>query len=98
MGETRIAPDLNDSEFYRYFGDFEDAMTAILMKRTLAGMRARDIVRGLDLLASLPEVDPARISGIGRHGGAVPMLYAAVFDPRLQSIALENMLLSYDAV
>jgi cephalosporin-C deacetylase-like acetyl esterase len=98
MGETRIAPDLNDSEFYRYFGDFEDAMTGILMKHTLVGMRARDIVRGLDVLAALPEVDPARISGIGRHGGAVPMLYAAAFDLRLRSISLENMLVSYDAV
>ena len=98
MGETRIAPDLNDTEFYRYFGDFEDAMTGILMKRTLVGMRARDIVRGLDLLAAMPEVDAARISGIGRRGGAVPMLYAAVFDSRLKSVSLENMLVSYDAV
>jgi cephalosporin-C deacetylase-like acetyl esterase len=98
MGETRINPDLNDTEFYRYFGDYEDAMTAILMNRTLAAMRARDIVRGLDVLAAQPEVDPARLSGIGRHGAAVPLLYAAVFDPRLKSVSLEDMLLSYDAV
>ncbi|HZU25969.1 MAG TPA: acetylxylan esterase [Bryobacteraceae bacterium] len=98
LGETRIAADVNASEFYRYFGDYEDAMTAILMKRTLAGMRARDIVRGLDLLAARPDVNTAGISGIGRQGGAIPMLYAAVFDSRLQSIALENMLLSYDSV
>jgi cephalosporin-C deacetylase-like acetyl esterase len=98
MGETRIAPDLNDSEFYRYFGDFEDAMTGILTSRTLVAMRARDIVRGVDLLASQPDVDPGRLSGIGRHGAAVPMLYAAVFDARLKSVSLENMLVSYDAV
>jgi hypothetical protein len=98
MGETRIKPDLNDSEFYRYFGDYEDAMTAILMKRTLAAMRARDIVRGLDVLAAQPDVDPARLSGIGRRGAAVPMLYAAAFDARLKSVSLEDMLPSYDAV
>ncbi len=98
MGETRVTPDLNDSEFYRYFGDYEDAMTAILMNRTLPAMRARDIVRGVDLLASQPEVDPARIGGIGRNGGAVPLLYAAVFDPRLQFVSLENMIVSYHAV
>jgi len=98
LGETRITQDLNDSESYRYFGDYEDAMTAILMNRTLAAMRARDIVRGLDMLAAQPEVDPARLSGIGRHGAAVPLLYAALFDPRLKSISLEDMLVSYDAV
>jgi hypothetical protein len=97
-GETRITPDLNDSEFYRYFGDYEDAMTAILMNRTLAAMRARDIVRGLDVLAAQPQVDPSQLSGIGRHGAAVPLLYAAVFDARLKSISLEDMILSYDAV
>jgi len=53
MGETKIASDLNDSESYRYFGDYEDGMTAILMNRTLAGMRAGDIIRGLDMLAAL---------------------------------------------
>jgi cephalosporin-C deacetylase-like acetyl esterase len=98
MGETRITPDLNDSEFYRYFGDYEDGMTAMLMNRTLPGMRARDILRGLDLLAARDDVDPDRLSGIGRNTAAVPLLYAAVFDNRLRSIALEGMLLSYDAV
>lgn len=97
-GETRIAPDLNDSESYRYFGDYEDAMTAILLKRTLAGMRARDIVRAVDVLLARNDVDPGRLGAIGRRGGAIPLLYAAVFDARLKRIALENVLVSYDAV
>ncbi len=98
MGETHIAPDRNDSEFYRYFGDFEDAMTAVLMNRTLAGMRAADITRGIDMLAARPDVDMNRISAIGRNSAAVPMLYTAVFDKRIKGVALEGMLLSYDAV
>lgn len=98
MGETRIVQDVNDTDSYRYFGDYEDGMSAILMNRTLAGMRARDILRGLDLLAARDDVNPKRLSGIGRNGGAVPLLYAAVFDTRLQSIALEGMLVSYEAV
>jgi len=98
MGETKIAPDVNDTDSYRYFGDYEDGMTAILMNRTLAGMRARDILRGVDLLAARDDVDPNRLSGIGRNGAAVPLLYAGVFDTRLRSIALEGMLVSYDAV
>ncbi len=98
MGETRSRLEVNASDFVRYFGDYEDGMTAILMGRTLAGMRARDILRGLDVLAGRPEVDPQRIGGLGRQAAAVPLLYAAALDRRLRSIGLENMLLSYDAV
>lgn len=98
MGETRIALDLNDTDSYRYFGDYEDAMTAILMNRTLAGMRARDIIRGLDVLAARPDIDTEKLSGRGRSGGSIPMLYAAVFDTRMKSVSLERMLISYDAV
>jgi hypothetical protein len=97
-GETRPKLDVNASDFVRYFGDYEDAMTAVLMGRTLVGMRGRDILRGLDLLAARPEVDPEKIGGLGRNTGAVPLLYAAALDRRLKSMALENMLLSYDAV
>ena len=98
MGETSISQDVNETDFYRYFGDYEDAMSALLMKRTLAGMRARDILRGVDLLAARSDVDSSRISGIGRNSAAVPMLYAAVFDTRLRAVSLEGMLLSYDSV
>jgi cephalosporin-C deacetylase-like acetyl esterase len=97
MGETQIPPE-NDSEFYRYFGDYEDGMTSILMNRTLAGMRARDIVRGLDMLSARADVDTDKLSAIGRNGAAVPLLYAALFDKRLKAVALEGMLVSYDAV
>ena len=97
MGETRFAAAEDDSEFHHWFGDYNDAMTALLIGHPLAGMRARDIVRGLDLLATRPDVDPARLSGIARHGAAIPMLYAGLFDARLKSIALENMLVCYDA-
>jgi cephalosporin-C deacetylase-like acetyl esterase len=98
MGETKITPDLNDSESYRYFGDYEDGMTAILMNRTLAGMRARDIIRGIDVLVARSDVDSAKLSALGRDDAAVPALYAAVFDQRLKALALEGLLVSYQAV
>jgi len=98
MGETRIAPELNESEFYRYFGDYEDGMTAILMNRTLVGGRARDIIRGFDMLEARSDVDSEKLSGIGRNGAALPFLYAALFDKRPKALALEGMLVSYQAV
>jgi cephalosporin-C deacetylase-like acetyl esterase len=98
LGETRPGSDVNASEFYKYFGDYEDAMTGILMNRSLVGMRARDVLRGVDLLATRPEVDARRISGIGRGGGgAIPVLLAASFDGRLRSVALQDMLVSWHA-
>ena len=97
-GETKPGADVNDTEFYRYFGDYENAMTAILLRRTFVAMRALDVIRGVDLLAARPDVDPASIGGLGLGPAAVPLLYAAVFDPRLRALALERMLLSYDAV
>jgi len=98
MGETRALTDANDSEFARYFGDYNSGMSAILMNRSLVAMRARDILRGVDVLLARDDVDPTRLSGIGKDSAAVPMLYAAVFDQRLRSISLQGMVLSYDAV
>jgi len=98
IGETRITPDLNDSEFYRYFGDYEDGMTAIMMNRTLAGMRALDIVRGLDMLAARPDVGADKFRAIGRNSAAMPVLYASLFDTRIEAVSLEKMLVSYQAV
>src|SRR5256885_1217663 len=55
IGETKVNSDANSREFDRYFGDFSDIMTALLVGKTMVGMRALDISRGLDLLASRKE-------------------------------------------
>ena len=44
-----------------------DAMTGIMMGRTVVAMRARDVQRGLDLLAARPDVDAQKLSGVGRY-------------------------------
>jgi dienelactone hydrolase len=51
------------------------------------GMRQMlwDGQRALDLLASLPEVDPKRLGAIGHSLGAKETLYLAAFDPRVKS-------------
>ena len=61
-------------------------------------MRALDVVRGIEVLAARREVDPARITATGRASAALPVLYAALFDPRISSVATEGMLSSYDSV
>ena len=96
LGETR--PDIGRGDFARYFGDYDDGMSAVMMGKTLAGMRAEDIVRGLDLLSARPDVDAKQLSGYGKDAGALPLLYAAAFDKRLRRVSLEGMLVSYEAM
>jgi hypothetical protein len=62
------------------------------------GMRASDVVRGMDLLAARNDVDPSRIAVVGRAGAAVPALFAALFDQRIGRLVLDGMLVSYESV
>src|SRR5262249_52272678 len=84
--------------FVRYFGDYKNALTALLIGKTMVGMRAADLVRGVDLLAARNDVDASRTAVVGRGGAAIPALFAALFDERIRSVALDGMPLSYDAV
>jgi cephalosporin-C deacetylase-like acetyl esterase len=97
MGETRPTLDAHD-DFARYFGDYDSAETAILLGKTLVGMRAADISRAMDLLEARPDVDTSKLSGFGKGAAAVAMLHAAALDPRFRKLALEDMLVSYDAM
>jgi cephalosporin-C deacetylase-like acetyl esterase len=98
FGETASGDSRNGSDWPRYFGDFASGMTALLSGKALVVMRAEDISRAADLLASRPEVDRSRISLHGIEGAAVPALHAAAFDSRFTGIAVERMLVSYESV
>ncbi len=98
LGETRGISDANGSDWPRYFGDFESAMTLMLSGKTLVALRARDIVRGVDVLAGREEVDRERIFGAGVEGGGISLLHAAAMDQRIRKVALERTLLSYESV
>jgi cephalosporin-C deacetylase-like acetyl esterase len=80
------------------FPNYNPAMTAMLLGTSLVAMRAKDIARGLDLLANRPGVDAEKLYGMGVGAGTVPLLHAAVLDPRLKKIVLEGGLVSYDSV
>jgi len=97
-GETRVDTDMNSRESDRYFGDFSDIMTALLVGKTMAGMRALDVARGIDLLLSRNEVDPNQVYGYGKDEGGLPLLYASVLDSRIRRVVLAGMLVSYELV
>ena len=73
-------------------------MTSLLLGKPLVGQRARDVIRGLDLLTARAEVDPNQLVGFGKGQGAVVLLHVAMLDDRIKKLALENMLVSYHAV
>ena len=68
----------------RLSDDWISNVRASLVGRNLPAMRAHDILCGLDVLASQPEVDPARIKAVAEEMPGVWLLMAAAADDRIQ--------------
>lgn len=80
------------------FPNYDNAMIAMLLGKSLVAMHAEDIARGLDFLAQRPEVDGEKIYGMGVSAATIPLLHAAVLDPRIKKVILEGGLVSYGSV
>jgi cephalosporin-C deacetylase-like acetyl esterase len=78
----------NDSR--RLIGDWVTNTRAWLIGRNLPGMRAADIIRGVDLLAARPDVNAASISAAAHDVAGVWLLMAAALDPRIGKIWLHR--------
>jgi len=63
---------------------------AMIAGRSFDGMRVYEIMRSLDLLRSLPEVDGERITIAGRGVMGVNGLYAAFLDGGVERVVLED--------
>ncbi len=73
-----------------YTGDWISAMQANLIGRNLPAMRAHDILRGVDLLRSLQDVDPGSVRGAARGVSGICLLLAAAADSRITGIWLDK--------
>src|SRR6266542_922127 len=93
-GETREEAD----RVWDIFGHFESAMTALLVRKTLVGLRAEDVIRAIDALAARRDVEMESLSAFGKGDAAVVLLHAAALDDRIKSVTLEEMLVSYESV
>jgi hypothetical protein len=71
---------------------------ATVVGTSLAALRTADVLRLIAMLAERPDVDPARVDAIGRGAFAIPVLHAAVLEPRVARVALEDSPVSYRAV
>lgn len=97
VGETAEELDRADA-FAQYFGAFESAMTAMLVGKTLVGLRAQDIARAVDWLAARNDIDPQGLAAYGFGRAAPALLHAASFDDRIKTVVLDQMLVSYENV
>jgi cephalosporin-C deacetylase-like acetyl esterase len=70
-------------------------LRAIIVGKTLVGMRTDDVIRVLNWLASRPDVDRASITVYGKGGLGMVALHAAAVDPRITHVIAENALVSY---
>jgi dienelactone hydrolase len=78
-GVVALVPD------YPNFGDYKiDPYEKGYASATMKGIWNHR--RALDLLVSLPEVDPARLGTIGHSLGGHNALFVAAFDPRIKAV------------
>jgi cephalosporin-C deacetylase-like acetyl esterase len=98
LGETRSSAATKGDEWTNLFGDYDSAMTAVLLGRSLAGMRAYDIRRGYEILAARAGVDKARIFGAAQGLAAAPLLHAAAAGAPFSGLLLDGMLATYRSV
>ena len=81
-----------------WFGDAANVQAALLIGKTMVGLRAQDIARAVSLLAQRGDVDSGRIELIGRGRAAVPALYAMAFDGRIAALTVFGMTPSYMSI
>ena len=102
MGETHPKSPRASSpkDFKQFVHDDESGFyyNALRVGMTPMGMRATDVMRAVDYLASRGEVDGDRISAIGHGLGGLIVLYAAAVDARIASVACTRSLVSYEAI
>jgi cephalosporin-C deacetylase-like acetyl esterase len=63
--------------------------------RTIVGVRMDDIIRATDYMASRSDVDPGRITAFADGHMGLALLHAAIVDPQLAHITVNDSLASY---
>lgn len=72
-----------------------ELLRAIVVGKTIVGMRVDDTLRTLNWLLSRTDVDPEAITLYGKAGLGMVALHAAAMDKRISKVVTESTLLSY---
>jgi dienelactone hydrolase len=67
-----------------------DSMAALMLGETITGWRVWDAMKGLDYLATRPEVDPRRLATMGISGGGLTSLFTAALDTRVKAAVVSG--------
>ena len=76
----------------------EASLQPMLIGETFAKYEIWDAMRGVDYLASLPEVDPHRIGAMGCSGGGTVTALTSALDTRIAAIGTACYITSFDAL
>ena len=79
-----------------YGTEFALVYTAYLLGTSLVGMRTFDVLRGIEYLRSREDVDFSKLQVYAKGQSAIYGLFAAVLNPDVKQITLEDMLYSYE--
>lgn len=85
--EVRDAPGEGSRPFV---GNWLTNSRADQIGRNLPAMRAHDILRGIDVLAARPDVDPGSIRAAARGVRGIWLLFAAAVDQRIRKVWLDR--------
>ena len=77
---------------------FTDGYTAVLIGRSMVGIRAGDIVRVANYLKSQSNVDSQKIGAIAFDEMCLSLIHAAAFDSSIKNIILIRSLISYQSI
>ncbi len=76
----------------------EASLQPMLIGETFAKYEIWDAMRGVDYLASLPDVDPHRIGAFGCSGGGTVTALTSALDPRIAAIGTACYITSFDTL
>jgi hypothetical protein len=81
-----------------WFGGENLTWMALMVGRTMVGLRMSDIVRGVDVLAERGILGHSGVAGFAKGTASVSLLHAAVVEPRLSRLVLDDPLVSWRAI
>jgi len=72
-------------------------LVSFVLGRTMAGLRAWDVMRTMDYIRTRPEPIAEPIGCIGWSGGGTTALYASALDERISAVVLDGAFCTYRA-
>lgn len=90
FGERRELEDINKDKYQSSCRKV--SFWAMLLGKTVLGMRVWDVIRAIDYLETRKEVNPASIGVMGISGGGMTSLFSSALDERIKASVVSGYL------